>query len=95
MTLRKIFLREIPLNMIFMMTYSEESFLLDISKKVGTTFSHAWHTANKMEKHGLVTREKSGRKVLLTLTKKGREISESLRIIYNMLGDDDGTKAEM
>ena len=58
---------------------------ITLAKKVDCTYSHVVKILQEMNKSGIVAFEKQGRLKILTLTKKGQEIAESLDRVRNVL----------
>lgn len=49
-----------------------------IGRKVGASSSHILNVTDKLEENKIISKEKVGRKSLLKLTEKGKEIQELL-----------------
>ncbi|MEM2121429.1 MAG: winged helix DNA-binding protein [Candidatus Woesearchaeota archaeon] len=62
-----------------------EIYASSIAKTIDCTYSHVVKILQEMQKAGLVNFEKQGRLKLLTLTKKGMEVANSIEAIKNML----------
>lgn len=62
-----------------------EMYASTLAKKVDCTYSHVVKILQEMNKSGIVAFEKQGRLKILTLTKKGQEIAESLDKVRNTL----------
>ena len=74
-----VFFREKPAMMLVELKNTKaELYASALAKKVDCTYSHVVKILQEMEKAGLVNFEKQGRLKLLTLTKKGVEISEHI-----------------
>jgi DNA-binding MarR family transcriptional regulator len=56
-----------------------------LAKEVDCTYSHAVKILQALEQLGLVVFEKQGRIKIIKLTKKGREIAESIESIQKLL----------
>jgi predicted transcriptional regulator len=56
----------------------------NIAKEVDCTYSHTVRIIQQLEKEGLLTFDKAGRIKTITLTKKGREISETLKKLMTL-----------
>lgn len=56
-----------------------------LAKEVDCTYSHAVKILQALERLGLVVFEKQGRIKIIKLTKKGREIAESIESIQKLL----------
>jgi len=62
---------------------NKETYGSEITKKVGTTFAHTIKILNDLEESGLINRELSGRKKIVTLTEDGEEIAEAFVKVLN------------
>jgi predicted transcriptional regulator len=86
---KKIFdviFREKPVMMLVELRNTQaEMYASTLAKKVDCTYSHVVKILQEMNKSGIVAFEKQGRLKILTLTKKGLEIAESLDRIRNIL----------
>ncbi len=79
---KKIFdviFREKPVMMLVELKNAQnEMYASTLAKKVDCTYSHVVKILQEMNKSGIIAFEKQGRLKILTLTKKGVEIAESL-----------------
>ncbi len=79
---KKIFdvlFREKPVMMLVeLRNATNEMYASTLAKKVDCTYSHVVKILQEMNKSGIVAFQKQGRLKILTLTKKGQEIAESL-----------------
>jgi predicted transcriptional regulator len=86
---KKIFdviFREKPVMMLIELKNTQnEMYASTLAKKVDCTYSHVVKILQEMNKSGIVAFEKQGRLKILTLTKKGQEIAESLDKVRNAL----------
>ena len=89
---KKIFdviFREKPVMMLVELKNSQgnqtEMYASTLAKRVDCTYSHVVKILQEMNKSGIVSFEKQGRLKILTLTKKGQEIAESLDKVRNVL----------
>ena len=74
-----VFFREKPAMMLVNLKNAKsEVYASSLAKQIDCTYSHVVKILQQMERAGLVNFEKSGRLKLLTLTKKGQEISEHI-----------------
>ena len=74
-----VFFREKPAMMLVVLKNSKnEIYASSLAKNIDCTYSHVVKILQEMEKAGLVNFEKDGRLKLLTLTKKGEQIAESI-----------------
>jgi predicted transcriptional regulator len=80
-----LFLRNKP-SFILIKIYACQSkcYASNIAKEVDCTYSHAVRIIQQLEKEGLLTFDKEGRIKTITLTKKGREISETLKKLITL-----------
>ena len=82
--LYKYFLREKPSMMLIKLrNQSKPRYPSIIAKEVDCTYAHTVRVLQEMEKYKLITFKKSGRRKMITLTKKGKEISELLVKLMN------------
>jgi predicted transcriptional regulator len=56
----------------------------NIAKEVDCTYSHTVRIIQQLEKEGLLTFDKAGRIKTITLTKKGKDISENLKKLITL-----------
>ena len=74
-----VFFREKPAMMLVMLKNSKnEIYASSLAKIIDCTYSHVVKILQQMEKSGLVNFEKEGRLKLLTLTKKGEQVADSI-----------------
>ncbi len=74
-----IFFREKPAMMLVQLLNSDvDVYASSLAKRIDCTYSHVMKILQEMEKSNLVNFEKTGRLKLLTLTKKGQEIAQSI-----------------
>ncbi|MEM4268294.1 MAG: winged helix DNA-binding protein [Candidatus Woesearchaeota archaeon] len=77
-----VFFREKPAMMLTQLYNTKgEVYASNLAKQVDCTYSHVVKILQQMEKSGLVSFNKTGRLKLLTLTKKGTEVAESIEKI--------------
>ncbi len=81
-----LFARAIPAKVFFSINNDSDSYLNKITRKTGVTFAHINILVKKFVKWGLVTKEKKDWIVKLTLTKKGKEISDRLKGLHKAIG---------
>jgi DNA-binding MarR family transcriptional regulator len=76
----KIFLREKPIELLLCLSRGslKEKYPSMLAKDSKCTYSHTVHLLQKMEKCELVRFEKKGRLKIVSLTKKGQDISDLL-----------------
>ena len=71
--------REKPVMMLItLLNTNEEMYASTLAKAVDCTYSHVVKVLQEMNKAGLVSFQKRGRLKILTLTKKGKDVSKSL-----------------
>ncbi len=82
-----VFFREKPANMLLEMRRNSktEIYASNLAKSVDCTYSHVVKILQQMEKANLVNFDKQGRLKLLTLTKKGEEVANSIDKIVGLL----------
>jgi DNA-binding MarR family transcriptional regulator len=81
----KYFLREKPSMMLIKLrNQSKARYPSIIAKEVDCTYAHTVRVLQEMEKYKLITFKKDGRRKLITLTKRGKEISEVLVKLMNL-----------
>ncbi|MCD6403605.1 hypothetical protein DRN62_03310 [Nanoarchaeota archaeon] len=82
----KYFLREKPSMMLVRLRdKSKPRYPSIIAKEVDCTYAHTVRVLQELEKHGLITFEKKGRRKIIRLTKEGQEIADSLLKLINLL----------
>ncbi len=77
--------REKPLKILLELRENNNTYGSKISRKINCTYSHTIKLTQQIEELGIIGREKVGRKTLLKLTKKGKEITEYLNKIIKRL----------
>lgn len=78
--------REKPAMMLVELRNAKgEIYASSLAKKIDCTYSHVVKILQELEKAGIVNFEKQGRLKLLTLTKKGNEISELITKVRNLI----------
>lgn len=81
-----VFFREKPVLMLLGLHNAKGPvYASSLAKSVDCTYSHVVKILQQMEKYGLIGFQKQGRLKLLTLTKKGSEISGHLDSVRNVL----------
>ncbi len=81
----KYFLREKPSKMLIKLrNQSKPRYPSLIAKEVDCTYAHTVRVLQEMERYKLITFKKDGRRKMITLTKKGKEISEVLVKLMNL-----------
>jgi len=71
-----VFFREKPIMMLVTLQNAKGPiYASSLAKQVDCTYSHVVKILQQMERHGLVNFEKQGRLKLLSLTKKGGDVS--------------------
>jgi len=82
----KYFLREKPSMMLVRLRdKSKPRYPSIIAKEVDCTYAHTVRVLQELERHGLITFEKRGRRKIIRLTKEGQEIADSLLKLINLL----------
>lgn len=81
-----VLFREKPAMMLVTLYNTKsEIYASSLAKQIDCTYSHVVKVLQEMEKQGLVGFEKRGRLKVLTLTKKGQDVAESIDRIGNAL----------
>lgn len=81
-----IFFREKPAMMLVGLKNAKgEVYASSLAKQIDCTYSHVVKILQEMEKSGLINFEKQGRLKLLTLTKQGSEVADSIDNIRILL----------
>ena len=79
-----VFFREKPTMMLVgLLNAKSEVYASSLAKSIDCTYSHVVKILQEMEKAGLINFNKQGRLKLLSLTKKGQEVAESIERIRN------------
>jgi len=80
--LREIFLNSRPAQVLIQIQNLENPYNRKLSDHIETTDAHIVNTVNRLQKHGLIEKEKDGRKNNLTLTDKGKNWTEKIKKFY-------------
>ena len=82
-----VFFREKPSGMLLEMRRNSknEIYASNLAKAVDCTYSHVVKILQQMQKSGLVNFDKQGRLKLLSLTKKGEDVANSIDKIMTLL----------
>ncbi len=80
------FRRKPALMLIALKKVSRAKYGSVLAKEVDCTYSHAVKILQTLEELGLVTFEKKGRIKIIKLTKKGREVADSIENIKRVVG---------
>jgi len=81
--LDEFFLKEKPVELLVQLgRVRTDNYASALASEADVTYSHTVKCLQKMEKHGLVTFEKQGRRKQIELTQKGDEIASDF---YNVL----------
>ncbi len=74
-----VFFREKPAMMLIeLLNAKNEVYASSLAKHIDCTYSHVVKILQQMERSGLINFNKQGRLKLLSLTKKGEEIAQSI-----------------
>ena len=78
-SLSHLFLREKPVQMLVKLNKrkGKEKYFSVIAKEVDCTYSHTVRTLQELQKKGLITFKKVGRKNIIQLTKLGKDMAET------------------
>ena len=84
----RIFLREKPIELLLCLTRgnTKEKYPSMLAKDSKCTYSHTVHLLQRMEKVDLVKFEKKGRLKIVSLTRKGQDISDLLESLAKTFG---------
>jgi len=81
-----VFFRSKPTMLLLNLKNSKSHiYASTVAKSIDCTYSHVVKILQEMEKAKLVSFEKQGRLKLLTLTKKGLDVAESIEKLRNIL----------
>lgn len=81
-----VFFREKPAMMLVGLKNAKtEIYASSLAKQIDCTYSHVVKILQAMEKASLINFDKQGRLKLLTLTKKGYDVAESIEKIKHVL----------
>lgn len=85
-----IFVKNVPVDVMIelgtkKLSSDGEKTSSDISSSIDVTYSHVIKVVKELEKKGLVITEKKGRKKIIELTDKGKEVSDNLRELKDIL----------
>ena len=83
-----LFNRLVPIR-IFLKISEGNSYMHKIQKSTGVTYAHIKELIKKFEKWDLIKKEKKGRVMELTLTTKGKDISNKLNMLMKKLNEAD------
>ena len=83
-----LFNRLVPTK-IFLKISEGNSYMHKISKSTGVTYAHIEELITKFVKGDLIKKEKKGRVIELTLTTKGKDISNKLNMLMKKLNEVD------
>lgn len=67
-----------------------DAYTREISRAVDTTYSHGVKLMQRLHQHGLVEREKKGRKKIYQLTEDGNQLASDLQRVAETCEDIDG-----
>ena len=74
-------LRTKPANVFLFLKGRDSAYLSEIAKETGTTYVYITNFVSRLQGKGLVSVEPSGKKKMVRLTDKGREIASHLEEI--------------
>lgn len=81
-----VLFREKPaLMLVELMNAKGELYASSLAKKIDCTYSHVVKVLQEMERSGLINFDKQGRLKLLSLTKAGNDVAESIEHIRSLL----------
>jgi predicted transcriptional regulator len=83
------FLRERPASLLLLLRdTNKEWYVSNLSRKSGLTYPHTTAVLKHYLNLGIVEYSASGRKKIVKLTEKGKQISSSLNDILDMLNEE-------
>ncbi|HLD42952.1 MAG TPA: hypothetical protein VJB08_03115 [Candidatus Nanoarchaeia archaeon] len=81
-----VFFREKPAMMLINLRNSKSNvYASSLAKSIDCTYSHVVKILQQMERNDLISFNKKGRLKLLTLTKRGSDIADSIDSVRNSL----------
>lgn len=88
--LSKFLLNEKPCRLLVEVGKKSEPFGKEISKEIDSTYSHTLRVVDRFEELGLISRERRGRKVVLSLTEDGEKVADVLENLFGSLRETGG-----
>lgn len=82
-----ILLRSKPAAVFLFLKGREQAYLSEIAKETGTTYVYITNLATALEKKGLITTTKEGKKKMVKLTDKGKEVANFAEEIKRRFAD--------
>ncbi|MBD3397774.1 DUF4364 family protein [Candidatus Micrarchaeota archaeon] len=70
-----------PANVFLFLKGSNPAYLSEIAKETGTTYVYITHFVSKLMEKGFVSVEPKGKKKMVSLTEKGREVAAHIEEI--------------
>lgn len=64
---------------------NKEMYKSEIAKEIDNTYSHIVNVCKTLHKKGLTKETKNGRKQIITLTEKGKEKAQAIKILLPLL----------
>ena len=85
-SLSHLFLREKPVQMLVKLNKKKgkQKYFSVIAKEVDCTYSHTVRTLQELNRKGLLTFKKTGRKNIIQLTKLGKDMAETFDKILTL-----------
>lgn len=85
--LTQLLTNDMPCRTLIEIERLDRPYALQISREVGSTFSHITKVTSKLESLELVRSEKDGRKKILALTEEGERVANAVEKLYDALED--------
>ena len=83
-------LNEKPCRLLVAVGKRSEPFGKEISKEIDSTYSHTLRTVDRFEELGLISRERRGRKMVLSLTEDGEAVADALENLFGAIRETGG-----
>ncbi len=91
--MKTVLLRPKPVEILLTLNGSFAKTLTELFKITHITYAHIVKITNKCEKNGMISKERTGRVVLITLTAKGKQVAKGLINIHALLdGENEGVE---
>jgi len=90
MDLSGLLLNGKPCRLLVEVGERSEPFGKEISKEIDSTYSHTLRIVDRFEELGLISRERPGRKMVLSLTEDGEEVADALENLFGAIRETGG-----
>ena len=87
----EFFLNVKPCRALEVLDQVDKTYGSELSDMIDTTYPHTNAIITKMEERDLISREKDGRKSMITLTDRGEMLAEKVSDVLNFL-DEEGSE---